>query len=169
MNNRSKSSLPMKKRRDNVVPIGQAACQPEGLVLGSIVEITSSGKIMVDFSNSPHAPVQARSIIDIFPDDIDREVLIGFANNTYDLPVIIGRIQPQPLVVEEICLDPEKKKELVIDGKRKILEAEETIELRCGESSILMKKNGKIVIKGTNIVSRSRGANKVKGASVHIN
>lgn len=47
--------------------------------------------------------------------------------------------------------------------------AAEKIEFRCGESTLLMNKNGKIVMKGRNITSRAREAQKIKGATVNLN
>lgn len=47
--------------------------------------------------------------------------------------------------------------------------AEEKIELCCGKSSLKMNKEGKIIIYGTSVTSRSTGVNKIKGAAVRIN
>jgi hypothetical protein len=41
--------------------------------------------------------------------------------------------------------------------------------LRCGESSIVLTRAGKVLIKGNYVLSRSRGANRIKGAYVDIN
>lgn len=49
------------------------------------------------------------------------------------------------------------------------LNATEKIELRCGQSVLLMNKDGKIVVKGASITSRASGPQKIKGATVHIN
>lgn len=47
--------------------------------------------------------------------------------------------------------------------------AAEKIELRCGKSSLSMDKDGKVVIKGSQLTSRASGLNRVKGAAVKIN
>jgi uncharacterized protein (DUF2345 family) len=57
----------------------------------------------------------------------------------------------------------------VIDNDRIVLDAKREIVLKCGKGSITINKDGKIVILGTNLISRSRGRNKIKGASVSIN
>ena len=43
------------------------------------------------------------------------------------------------------------------------------IVLRCGEASITLTRAGKVLIRGTYILTRSSGANRVKGAAVEIN
>jgi hypothetical protein len=60
-------------------------------------------------------------------------------------------------------------KDIFIDGKKLVLNAQEEIMLCCGEGSIVIKKGGKIILKGTEIVSRASRTNKIKGASVAIN
>ena len=50
-----------------------------------------------------------------------------------------------------------------------MIEAEEEMILCCGKSSITLKKNGKIILRGTDLVSRSSGGNKIRGATVKIN
>jgi hypothetical protein len=49
------------------------------------------------------------------------------------------------------------------------LRAEQSIELTCGQSSLSMDKEGKIVLRGADITTRAHGANKIKGASVRLN
>jgi hypothetical protein len=37
------------------------------------------------------------------------------------------------------------------------------------KSTLLMKKDGKVVVKGANVTTRASEANKIKGASVQLN
>jgi hypothetical protein len=55
------------------------------------------------------------------------------------------------------------------DGKRVAIEAFDELELRCGKASITLRRNGRIVIYGTQVETRSRGVNRIKGGSVKIN
>lgn len=56
-----------------------------------------------------------------------------------------------------------------IDGEVVRIKAESEIELRCGKSSLVMRKDGRIELHGTNVLSRSRGPNRVKGATIELN
>ena len=58
---------------------------------------------------------------------------------------------------------------LVVDGQRVVLNGAKQVELRCGQASIVLTAAGKILIKGTYVMSRSSGANRIKGAFVDIN
>lgn len=58
---------------------------------------------------------------------------------------------------------------LVVDGQRVLLQGAKQVELRCGEASIVLTAAGKILIRGSYVLSRSSGANRIKGAFVDIN
>lgn len=47
--------------------------------------------------------------------------------------------------------------------------AGEELRIECGKSSIWLRADGRVEIRGEHLVSRSRGPNKVKGGSVHLN
>lgn len=49
------------------------------------------------------------------------------------------------------------------------LRAAKSLTLQCGEGSITLRSDGKILIKGKELVSRAEGTNWVKGAIVSIN
>jgi hypothetical protein len=41
--------------------------------------------------------------------------------------------------------------------------------LRCGKASITLTSAGKVLIRGTYVLSRSSGVNKIKGGSIQLN
>jgi hypothetical protein len=59
--------------------------------------------------------------------------------------------------------------EVTVDGEKLKLEAEHDIELKCGAASITLRYDGRIEVKGTHILSASRGPNRVKGATIALN
>jgi hypothetical protein len=59
--------------------------------------------------------------------------------------------------------------ELVVDGDRKQFEASREIVLRCGKASITLCSNGRLIIRGTYVETRSSGTNRIKGGAVLIN
>ncbi len=56
-----------------------------------------------------------------------------------------------------------------VDGRRVVVEAEDEIELRCGKASLILRRNGRILIRGAHIETRAEGKNRVRGGSVEIN
>jgi hypothetical protein len=50
-----------------------------------------------------------------------------------------------------------------------VIEARTGLTLRCGKASMTMREDGKILIKGTDLVSHAEHLNRIKGGSVAIN
>jgi hypothetical protein len=59
--------------------------------------------------------------------------------------------------------------QVVVDGESVRLAAEHDLVLACGQATLTLRYDGKVVISGTHIVSASRGTNRIKGAHVAIN
>lgn len=70
--------------------------------------------------------------------------------------VILGRIAPASRVAK---VAPD---ELVI-------EARQSLTLRVGDGSITIREDGRILIKGRELVSHAKGMNRIRGGSVAIN
>jgi len=96
----------------------------------------------------------------------DGETLRGTA-------ILLGLVQEPLSEILEARVDAPSAREvpfdLEVDEERVVLEASREVVLRCGESSITLKKDGRVLIRGSHVVSRSTGPNKVKGASIQLN
>ena len=150
----------------------------EGVRVGKIVNVDESGQAFVDFPGNAQGPVSARftnsTKLEILRQaaSAGKEVLLVFENNDPELPIILDTLHSLVDEITEsstIALETERPKDVLIDGKRVTFDAKEEIVLRCGKSSIILSRDGKIVIKGSHLLSRSRGMNKIKGGAVHIN
>jgi hypothetical protein len=95
------------------------------------------------------------------------EVLLVFEEERSDRPVVVGWLDPPPAAREEGTST--RPAEARVDGRRVVLEANDEIVLKCGEASITLRRNGRIVIRGVYVETRARGVNRVKGGSVAIN
>jgi hypothetical protein len=56
-----------------------------------------------------------------------------------------------------------------MDGFRIVLRADREIVLECGESSLILQRDGRVVLRGVEVVSRASRTNKIRGACVKIN
>jgi len=59
--------------------------------------------------------------------------------------------------------------EMDVDGERLVVTAQEQLVLRCGQASITLTKEGKVLIQGTYVSNRSSGVMRIKGGSVQLN
>jgi hypothetical protein len=56
-----------------------------------------------------------------------------------------------------------------IQGRRIEIEGADEVILRCGQASITLRRNGRVVMRGAYVESRSKGTNRIKGGTVLIN
>ena len=156
---------------------GDALISP---LIGRIADSRQAGEVLVEFNGSQ--PRAARLLFGLNrvelskPESKGREVLIVFEQGDPDRPIIVGLMENplEDMLFREPdfphpCKTSEQPSEALIDGRRVTIEAQEEIVLKCGSGSITLRKDGKIVIKGTHLLSRSSGPVRVKGGSVNIN
>ena len=147
----------------------------ENAAIATIVAIRPDGVAVVDFANNPNGPVPARSAVSSPPSGppasyLGAKVLVTFENRDLALPVIIGVVHDSlfPTVETELPIEAPPD-EVVLDGEKISLDAKEQITLKCGQSAIILKKDGRVVVKGIEITNRALRSNKIKGGTVRIN
>jgi hypothetical protein len=145
-----------------------------GAITGTLVGLSPDGIPLVDFPGNPAAAhLNARSCVEVGISDVGKEVVLLFDDGDGLKPIVIGTIQPSihvPAKEHEIKLDsPLDKATVEIDGKTIELAATEKLTLRCGAASITLTRDGKVLVRGTYLQSRSSGVNRIQGGSVQIN
>lgn len=146
-----------------------------GPAIGQIVAFDSSGQALVNCQGLADGPCVARSALSdhraVVGVPLPIPVLLMFENNNPTKPIIIGLINDTPFPLDAASHNSagETGRDVYIDGKKMVITAKDEILLKCGKSSILLRRDGKVVIKGENLISRSSLANKIKGSSVSIN
>lgn len=133
----------------------------QGVAVAAFAGFDAEGRFLVTLGEGM-APVQALSTVGLAPGDAGAAIVVAFEQGEVRHPVIVGRVQP-PRTEAPPAL------EVRVDGERVVLQGRERIELRCGEASIALTRAGKVLINGNYVLTRSRGANRVKGAYVGIN
>ena len=127
-----------------------------GTVTGTLKGLTPTGLALVDVSD---ASFTARSCVALTTADIGKDVVLAFDRRHPDFPIVVGVIQPA--TTESV--------EVTADGKDLILSAQRSVTLRCGEASISLSCDGKVVIRGAHVVSYASGVNRIRGGSVELN
>jgi hypothetical protein len=141
------------------------------LVVGIVHSVTADAVAFVDYPGNKDGPLQARvagtpGAPNIGPGS---SVVLLFEEDDSTRPVILAPVHDRLISESRAPSLVDDLKAAIVDGRRVVLEARQEIVLRCGKGSITLTANGKVVIKGTELVSRSSGANKIKGALVNIN
>ena len=144
---------------------GAAPERFDGVVIGVLAGMDQSGSPLVAFPGNPQpAAVVARSTATLGGDDIGREVALLFESGDPARPLIIG-----PLQRPEATRLQHRQITANLDGEHLVLNAEKEIVLKCGKASITLTRAGKVLIRGTYLLSRSSGVNRIKGGSVQLN
>ena len=138
--------------------------------LAAIVSVNEEGEIQVQMD--PGGPaVTARLAVAATRDRIDlaiaqcQQTVVVFENGDRARPIIIGFIE----ALQPSSAEPAQIIEADVDGKRVRVTAQDEIVLQCGAASVTLRRNGRVIIRGTYVESRSDGTNRIKGGQVQIN
>jgi hypothetical protein len=135
------------------------------LVLGQIVDVSPDGKLVVDYPGNEFGPIEAGGVCqERFSGEYaaGHVVLLAFPGQDLLRPIVLGAIF-------DTCHALSPALRATLDHKRLVLKADREILLECGHSSVLLRSDGKIILRGVEIVSRASRSNKVRGACVKIN
>jgi hypothetical protein len=136
---------------------------PAGVSLARFVGFDDEGRFRVELPDI-NEPVRALSTVGLVSEDVGAQVAVAYEQGNAGRLIIIGRVRDRASAPASTTTTA-----LKIDGERLVIRAERDLELRCGDASIVLTAAGKVLIKGNFVLTRSRGANKIKGAYVDIN
>ncbi len=140
----------------------------DNVVIGLLLSIDEHGQSLVAYPGNPDETARiARSSAQLTTEDVGCEVALLFEGGDPKLPLVIGKIQQTRETTDQ---DQDESANIAeLDGESIVLSARQNITLKCGKASITLTKAGKVVIRGTYLLNRSSGVNRIKGGSVQIN
>ncbi|MCB1053378.1 MAG: hypothetical protein KDC71_22440 [Acidobacteria bacterium] len=109
------------------------------------------GKALVQMDGDQLVPASALAHVNL--QSPPQSVLLITPQNNAE-PIIVGLVQNEP--------ESDKPQRLVLD-------AEQEIEIACGDARISLRRDGRIEIRGVELISRASKGNRIKGAYVNIN
>ena len=160
MNLQSEKKLPIKKATRNK--------KIDNVVIGLLLSINELGQPLVAYPGNPDETARiARSSAQLTTKDVGCEVALLFEGGDPKLPLVIGKIQQTRKTTDQ---DQDESANIAeLDGESIVLSARHNITLKCGKASITLTKAGKVLVRGTYLLTRSSGVNRIKGGSVQIN
>jgi hypothetical protein len=138
----------------------------EGVLIGALRRVNNQGQPEVSFSHLGNEAIVARSLIAITAPDAGRAVALGFEEGNPRQPIILGFMHP---VQESAVRVSGTRIHVETEDGSVLLEAEDELELRCGEAVILMQADGRITLRGQYITSHANAGQRIRGGSVQIN
>lgn len=166
------------------------------VVVGRLMAGSTPLAPLVEFAGNRAGPLRARATVALDRAAVDRAVVTGqgatlvFEDGDPRLPIVTGLVQssqattpfqdllvssgsaPRPAaapMTSPTGLAGRLPLEARLDGERIVLEGKHEVVLKCGEASITLRRDGKMVLRGTYVETYARGVNRIKGGSVKIN
>jgi hypothetical protein len=158
-------------------PSSRARAAGAAAVLGRIVAVDAGGAISVEVPGVPEAR-PARLAVALSREELlaaletGGSVVLVFENGDPALPIIVGLVQTAGRPADGVHNDSPEVPQVLeadVDGKRVRITAQDEIVLECGSASITLRRNGRVVVRGTYVESYSDGTNRIKGGQVRIN
>lgn len=154
--------------QSNVVSSLVALRGTGGVAVGRLYGFDEEDRPLVTrLPGRPGEIVVARTTVGLQRSMIGADLIVLSIDAEIDAPIILGAIRTRAGADELSTAVPAAT--LEVDGERQLITAEREIVLRCGEASITLTRAGKVLIKGSYVLSRSTGKNRIVGASVDIN
>ena len=103
---------------------------------------------------------------------LQQQAVVLFEHGNRSRPIIVGFIetlQPEAQAPHAVPAERPTVVEADVDGKRVRVTAQDEIVLECGPASVTLRRNGRVIIRGTYVETRSEGTNRIKGGQVQIN
>lgn len=150
-------------------PPQHATLPADGVVVGRLVDFDADGSPRVEFpGNDAGRPLPAVATRRFEEADRGCAVALLFVGGDPRRPLIVGPlVDPGSPQVPAAAAPLEAG--VTVDGGVTTVTAQQQLVLRCGAASITLTRAGKVLIRGTYLLSRSSGVNRIKGGSIQLN
>ena len=146
---------------------------PRAAGLGELLGFSAQGYPVILLAGGREA-LEVPTTVVLGHDDVGSMVLVTFVDGREDQPVVTGRLLP-PFSPDEPPAAPgptptgDGPLRIEADGETVTIEAGRELVLRCGKASIRLRRDGRVEVRGVDVVSRAERANWIKGGSVALN
>jgi hypothetical protein len=166
--------MAQRERKGQVVALSRERL--DGAQVGRVVAF-ERGEVRVERAGSPGRAVAAR--VSAALDDAaleaaarrGQEALLLFEGGDPSRPVLVALLRSATPLVDALLSDPlpPAGKVARLDGRRVLLEGEEEVVLQCGRASLTLRRDGRVVLRGVNVVTQAEQVQKIRGGKVQIN
>lgn len=144
--------------------------------LVGVVARFERGEAWVEFPGSGAAPRKARLAASVEAAALAhaaqrrQEVLLMFEGADPGRPVLLALLQSETPALDQLLTPlPFDQAVVRVDGRRVSIEGEQEVVLRCGKASLTLTHDGRVTLRGVNIVSQADQVQKIRGGVVKIN
>jgi Domain of unknown function (DUF6484) len=156
--------------------------QPEsasgGLHLGRVLAVNDDQRVLVEYPGCAGPTLARLAVVATRPRlqraiDLREVAVLAFESGDLFRPLVLALL-PQPTdatgaSAPAVPVVPPDVLQVDVDGRRVRIEGQDEIVFQCGKASVTLRRNGKVVIRGTHVETFSEGTNRIKGGQVRIN
>lgn len=124
------------------------------LRLARLTGFDDNGDALMTVSGFPTRP--ADSLVALSIADIDHDFVVSPSALREGRLLVLGRMASQDIRPD-------------IASGVSITESEDKVSISCGKARISLHADGRITVKGTEILTRATGANRIQGGSINLN
>jgi hypothetical protein len=141
----------------------------DGVMIGRFEGSDPEGRPLVSVPELPElSTTAARTTATLRDAQVGCELALMFEAGDPRAPIVMGVIQHPSQTPAGGA--PSTEDRSVFSGRERfVFEADREIVLKAGKASITLTRAGKILLRGTYLLSRSSGVNHIKGGSVQLN
>jgi hypothetical protein len=179
---RPKRQPPLEPDRTStpLLEIADLARQHETIATAVVDDISPDGVARIVLSGEENWR-EAASVLRFASRSAAAEALLGrtvlVLLSPSALPVILGAVAPRlwdeagpdPAAQGQFTLPAGEARSVQADKRHLDLQASDEIRLTCGKSSLVMRRDGTVIVRGVRIVSRATESNKIRGGTVSVN
>lgn len=155
----------------------QSATTPENIRKGVVADIGKDGVIRVSDSQCPDVMTSChilRNTISGLPELQPGNQVLYLVPDTKDEPgCVLGLIEPYRPKVDRVMDKLMRRGRMpsitTIEDEVVRIKAHKGLVIECGKGTIIITEDGKVQIKGQELLSRARGMNRIKGAGINLN
>ncbi len=142
-------------------------------VIGHLDGLDDEGRVLFRSDAIGATPVPVTIGLPITDDELVRaarsqaRALVFECQGSWPRRVLAGLLRDR--VSEAARTAPPGEIAVEVDGATVRLNAQKEIVLRCGNASLSLRQDGRVVLSGTYVLSTSQGPNKIKGATIALN
>jgi Domain of unknown function (DUF6484) len=167
-------TLPASKR-PKLERLAEPSARMTGASVGTVVAF-KHGEVRVTFAGTPK-PVAARILAPLDDATLERaahehaEGVLLFEEGDPARPLLIGLLRSAAPLLDALLAGPLPATEKVarIDGARVAIEGKEEVVLQCGKASLTLRRDGRVVLRGVNLVTQADQVHKIRGGKVQVN
>jgi Domain of unknown function (DUF6484) len=145
-----------------------SAAPIHGVIVGHLRAMSDAGQldIAIPALGIESLPATAACALDALT--AGEPVALMFQGGDTSKPLVIGPLHGVAAVAQPDSVQTAPL-QVQADQERVVIQAEQEIELRCGDAAIILTRDGRILLRGAYISSHASATQRIRGGSVQIN